>query len=319
MKKNGFQFILSAIAVVSMIFGMGTTSEAGIGFRSANTATDGNFQINFEPIKSVFKVGEPIRFKVKGNKTFYLYLFSIDSASNRGAVLLPNVRQQYVKYKGGKEYIVPEKNVEFFSDQPGKEKIIMLASTRKMDIKFKRYSKSGDFFTATATDVLEESKALHIRSKRQKGQQVTSELDLSIVKQNHGFGVVTAPISVPTQPPVCAFVSSDRTQYNPGDTMTITYGADKSGYVHLYVVTPDGSCSLLKTQKVSGDKFYQEKARAALPGGGHQLIAVYDKNPTPPKNAPGDLLSDQKGKNISLIGNQPESYAVYHLKVQSFR
>lgn len=320
MKKRKFQIILSTIAVIAMIFGMGTASEAGLSTRPVSSNKDGDFQVDFKPVKQTFEVGERIRFKVKGNKTFYLYLFSIDTAANRGTVLLPNARQQYIKYQAGKEYIVPEKNIEFFSDRAGREKIIMLASTRKMNINFKGYSKSGNFFTAAATEVEEESKALHIRSKKKKAQQVTCELNLSIVDPDHGTGIATEESSATaTTSRVSAFISSDRTRYIPGDTITITYGADNKGYVHLYVVTPDGGYSFLKTRKVSGDKFYQEKARAALPGGEHQLIAIYDQNPTAPKDGPGSLLTGEKGKDINLIGNQPETYAIYYLNVQSRR
>jgi hypothetical protein len=154
--------------------------EKAVGFRSGDDS-DGDFQVRFEPLKDVYQTGERIRFKIKANKTCYLYLFSIDEAQNRGYVLLPNVKQQYNKYKADVEYNVPEKDVEFFSDQPGTERIVMVASTKKLDIKMEKYVKAGDLFRSEAKAMEQDVKELRIRSSGDKEtQKVVQELTVVI-------------------------------------------------------------------------------------------------------------------------------------------
>ena len=95
MKKQTKRIIMTAMLATGLIFISAWNAAAGIGSRiRTGGLSDGDFQVNFEPVKTVFKTGESIRFKVKGSKTFYLYLFSIDSLQNRGYVLLPNLKQQ---------------------------------------------------------------------------------------------------------------------------------------------------------------------------------------------------------------------------------
>ena len=46
-------------------------------------------RVSLEPVKASFKVDEPIRFNVRGNKTFFLYLYSIDNETDEVTLLLP--------------------------------------------------------------------------------------------------------------------------------------------------------------------------------------------------------------------------------------
>ncbi len=59
--------------LLSLMVGNVEWSEA-LEVRSGNS--DGDFQVMFEPLKPTYNVGERIQFRVKGNKTFYLYLFN---------------------------------------------------------------------------------------------------------------------------------------------------------------------------------------------------------------------------------------------------
>lgn len=311
-------WIMMAVALILITWGQ---SNAGIGMRDGGSVgRDGDFVVEFEPVKPVFNAGEPIRFKVMGNKTFYLYLFSIDEKANRGYVLLPNLRQQYNKYKANTEYNVPEKNIEFFSDNPGTEKIIMLASTKKLDVKMDKYTKAGNFMSSNASDVEQETKALRVRSRDQKAQRVSQELSLVIVGKADDAGgnrddQRQPPPAADRQDSVSTFISSDKTEYGVGDTIVISYGADKEGYIHLFSVEPDGKRTFLKTQKVTGKKFYQVRAKAAAPGGVHKLVAIYGKERNLKEGSADALNLEEAGKAVRLIDEGPDSYAVYTLTV----
>jgi len=86
--------------------------------------------------KSVYHVNERVRFMVKGNKTFYLYLFNIDPDTGSGIAILPNRLQgkDSLRYSANKWHLVPNPGVEFFSDRPGFERIIMVASERYLNL-----------------------------------------------------------------------------------------------------------------------------------------------------------------------------------------
>jgi len=309
MKQKAVRFGLAAAMVLSLVFGNVKWSGA-LELRSGQ----GDFRVTFEPLKSAYNVGERIQFRIKGNKTFYLYLFNIDSGQNRGYVLLPNVLQQYHKYRANTEYLVPEKNVEFYSERAGTERIIMLASTEKLDMKLEKYTKSGNFFTSDAPQIEQEVKSLRIRPKKKEARKVTREISLVILGEGRRSGRVPPPAETP--PPaerqrVSAFVSSDRTAYRAGEIMKISFGADKKGFVYLFSIEPDGRRTLLTKQAVSGQKFYQVAGRATLPGGKHSLVAVYDERGN---LNPGAIPLPGSGKGIELI-DRPGSYAVYHLTV----
>lgn len=311
------------ILMVLSVLGWSSAAWAGIGIRGGESGSQGDFQVSFEPVKPVFNVGENIKFRVKGNKTFYLYLFSVDADRNEGYVLLPNIKQQYNKYQADREYDVPEQYIEFYSDSPGTEKVIMLASTEKLEVDMNRLTEKGDFYTADAAGVEELAKSLRVRSREGEGQQVTREMALIVTgkgqdndRRDVSGGTDRRPPADADDPGISAFISTNKPEYRVGETMVITYGADKEGFVHLYSVEPDGKRVFLKTQPVSGNEFYQVKARAMEPAGAHQLMAIYDKD-REQKQAPSQTdESGQQTKAIDLIDDQPESYAVYHLMVR---
>src|SRR6056297_1004208 len=65
-----------------------SSSEKELGVRQA----DSGLKVSFEPVKQSFQVDESVRFRLRGNRSFYLYLFSINKEKNRAALLIPNDR-----------------------------------------------------------------------------------------------------------------------------------------------------------------------------------------------------------------------------------
>ncbi|CCK80684.1 DUF4384 domain-containing protein [Desulfobacula toluolica] len=312
--QNKIRLGLAVLMAAAITWANVSISEA-ISIRSNNSSND-DLSVGFEPIKSAFKVGEPIKFKITVNKKAYLYLFSINKENNKGVIILPNKLQEYNIYRPGKEYIVPEKEISFVGDRPGTEEIIMLASTKKLNLKKDSYKSVGSFFTTTADTMSKDIKALHIRKPAKKKEQVVRELTL-VIKDN-GWSSAGRQIPPPMidDNPVCVFISSDRTHYTIGDTMKITYGADNKGFVYLYSIEPDKKTVFLKRTKVTGKNFYQEKGKVTHPQGRHQLVAVFSAN--------GDLNKDQipgnhtvnKTKGFALMDKTRPPMAVYHVNVR---
>ncbi|MEW6267486.1 MAG: DUF4384 domain-containing protein [Thermodesulfobacteriota bacterium] len=140
----------------------------------------GELQIIFEPLKPVYAVGEPIQFKVRGNRDFYLYLFNIDAKRNVGFLLLPNGLQEENRYEANQDYVIPGGKFEMVGDQSGTEKIIMVASTEKLELNVAGLNKSGAFFTGMAAEIEGKAKALQVRPPKPKEEKVHKELTLVI-------------------------------------------------------------------------------------------------------------------------------------------
>lgn len=258
-----------------------------------------NFEVDFKPVKKVYNTGEQIRFKISANKTFYVYLFNINMNENTGYILFPNILQ-YNKYIANRQYSIPQKNVVFYSENPGIEKIIMLASTTELNIAVNRYKKKGNFFTCKG-DILEKHiRRLYLQPAAKNEQKVIKEIYLEIIDKNQSDELYND-----LKGHAAVFVSSHRQVYHAGEIIKITFGADKRGTVYLFNIHPYGKRVILKKQIVSGKNFYQIKIRASLPQGKYTLVALYDKE--------GDL------NNIdNLLNNPSVPYAVYHFRITEY-
>lgn len=277
MKKRQISVLaISLLTMFALSFGMVMTSGAAVKVGNAEQETaDGDFSVKFSAIKPVVKVDEKIRFKVEGSKKFYLYLFTVNE-KDEGYVLLPNKKQQYNIYQAGKEYLVPEKNIEFVADAPGVEEITMVASTKKLKLDEGQYKVSGQFFSAKSKVVENEVKSLRVRSKEKKAQYVVQTVKIVVT----GKAASVAPVgdAVP-------FVSCDKRAYKNGDELVITYGADKAGFIYLWSLVEGEKPTFLTKVKVDGEKLFKVDAVAEAPFGKQKLVAVWDKK--------GDLKEDK--------------------------
>ncbi len=111
-------------------------------------------QIEFKSEQASYQPDQPIRFQIKGNQRFFLYLFTISPDTVEAVSLLPNRIQTnaQIQYDPGYQWqTVPNSKLEFFSDRSGYERIIMVASSRYLDVdqmKQRAHTKStGDFYT----------------------------------------------------------------------------------------------------------------------------------------------------------------------------
>jgi hypothetical protein len=95
-----------------------------------------DLDVSIRTERSRYHVDDPIRFQVKGNKPFFLYLFDVDPRTKRAVSILPNQRQgkDELKFPGdGRWRSVPNPGLEFYADRKGTERIVMVASERYLD------------------------------------------------------------------------------------------------------------------------------------------------------------------------------------------
>ena len=285
------------------------TDDKALGIRDSG----GELHVDFSPAKPRFQVGEAIRFNIRGNRDFFLYLFSINEADGSAVLLIPGSRQEGIKYRGGRTFVVPNPGLEFFANRPGTEKVVMLASSRYLDMDRAGFKTVGDFYTTTAKTAQTEFKALQLRSARKKAAYVIRQMDLDILP---------ASPSPPPPPPAgnrpIAFISTDLAQYRPGDVVRIVYGADAPGWVHIYTIEPDGRRKYLTSSRVSGEGIYHLKARAESPTGRHALLAVFGKkSPMDVKSTPM-FETDASEKGLSLIPNHQPPFAVCRFSILEY-
>lgn len=280
---------------------------------------DGNLAVSFTPTKTTVKVNEDVRFKVKGNKKFYLYLFSVGN-DGTGSLLLPNDQQKSQIFKENQEYTVPDKNgAAFVADKPGTEEVIMVASTIKLEIDRGKYKSFGQFMVAKDEDIQAEIKALKLRAQEEKAQQVVQTAKIVVAgKPSAERGAQPGAGSAADD--VAPFVACNKAVFKDGEKMLISYGANKAGYVYLWIADESG-VHFLKKEKVDGERFNTAEGIAASPFGAQKLVAVY--------NAKGDL--DEKAVNFAGIVDsksspeaeakgvtltaKPQNFAVYQLDI----
>ena len=190
-EKSIRRFVVGAITVLALALPMtGLASDdlqSKIGIRpggsGAGSSTvrnqQGDLRIDFRANKSSYRVNDPISFSIKGNKTFFLYLFSI-SERGEAVMLIPGPQQEGNKYQGNRTYRVPNAGSELFADRPGRERMVLVASTKWLDPGTNRYKSKGGFYTASADVADATVKALRISSRQQQASHVTQEVYVDV-------------------------------------------------------------------------------------------------------------------------------------------
>jgi len=277
---HGLLLILAASFSTSASALLVPSQDKLIGVRASTK----NLTVDIEPIKNSFQVNEKIRLRSKGNQPYYLYLFNVNPQTGEAVMILPNKLQRN-NYYSQQSYIVPNRDVEFYSDRPGVEQMIMVASRKSLKVDMGQYKSIGDFVTGksaafekslgvrfnapapakVATDRVVKTFSIHVQGER-------------ITEQPSFFGsLLGAPASVDKNDPV-AFIATAHNEYTGGEQFNIVFGANQKGYIHLYTIDPYGAYDFLKVVAVDGKSIQTLLIQAAPPYGKNTLVALFDKN-----------------------------------------
>lgn len=315
--------------------------------------------VSLSPLKPVFKVNESVRFTVKGNQEFFMYLFTLDEKNNQAVLILPNQDQQGNKYPGKQSFVVPNKNIEFYSDTPGTEKVVMVASKKYFAWDTKGYTAANKFLVTDISSVKSQLKRLQVRpateatlpNRRDEDifvqevsfaiegntaqtsatntltQQVATALtgSTSVVTSHSANSAAAATnTSVDTFEAVVSdgvsntitFINTDKTHYKNGEKISIIYGADHAGWVH--VMSFDGKTLQTHTStQVNGQTIYRLTGAATYPTGSTDLVALYTKD----KSAPASdkvkaLFVDSKKKALSIKRKESMIFTMQTIQVK---
>lgn len=283
-------------------------------------------RVSLEPVKASFKVDEPIRFNVHGNKAFFLYLYSIDNETDEVTLLLPTRRgQRHNKYPSNRILPVPNQGeIELLADAPGRERLLMVASTKYLPVKSKWYRKGADYYVGKTADFEQEfaEKGIRVRgpdkTRDDKVLVKTVMVRIDGARQNGDSPSASASH-------VWLTTSGNKQNYAIGDQIEAVFGAGQDGWIHLYVVEPDGQYSRLKSYAVKENRTYRAKAVAADPAGKHALVAVYSEDDEPLARAlladsseKGLSLLDAAPKGVELVDDEPAPMAVYRFRISDY-
>lgn len=148
-----------------------TLSPSAIGLRdrtpAPTSATNPNVvQLNVQPSKPIYRVGESIRFKVEGRENYYLYVFNINNKTGEAVMLIPNSKTQTNLMLGNRTYDIPG-TVDFYSDSAGVEQMVFIGSKQPLNVAGVTTQALGAFSVGKTEDfeAAFSSKAIGIRDR----------------------------------------------------------------------------------------------------------------------------------------------------------
>ena len=137
-----------------------------------------------------YKVGEPIRFKVKANKDAYLYIFYLTKDKKLAKLLYPNKLDKNNRLKADKVRIVPDpEKSEFTADAEGEEKLVFVLSTKKLStdtlLLLNQTDSRGYSYTEgeNVDKLLKDLQVLHTEGKKKKKEIWVGEVVVKIEEE----------------------------------------------------------------------------------------------------------------------------------------
>lgn len=315
---------LFATLLLTALLSAGTAhadEDKGIRVREGGSGAEaGNATVTIESAKSEYKVDEPIRFRVKATKPMYVYVYTVDADTGNALMLMPSRKLKENRIEANRSVMVPAKAVDFYADKPGKEKVVVIASTKKLDVDPMKMKAMGDF-GAEESDELEsefESKGIRVRDASLAGSSangaVVKSFDLKIVAKDGRAASSAGGATV--------FLGTDRSSYVAGDTVNIKYSADKAGWLHVYAVDATGAYSLLARDSVKPGQTVTRKAIAEEPAGRQALVAVHTKGKEDDESAVGRIADeiaskgDPKALRLADEGGDDPAVAVRYIRIR---
>jgi hypothetical protein len=269
-------------------------------------------RVSLRPVKSSFKVGEPIEFEIHGNKTFFLYLYSFDEKNDEVILLIPTREgQKHNKYPANRTLRVPNKGeIELIADgTSSRERLVMVASTEYLPVESKWYRKGADYYVGKVPEFEKKfsSKRIRVRGpdKTRDDKVLVQTVMVRIDGANNGGPAASASH-------VWLTTKGNRQDYTIGDPIEAVFGAGHDGWIHLYVVEPpNGQYHRLESYPVVEGRAYTTKAIAADPAGEHALVAVYS-------SSEDDASLGTKTKRVVLLEDEDKptsQMAVYRFRI----
>lgn len=266
------------------------------------------------PASKKVKVGEPIKVAFKLKHKAYIYLIAVSEKNDKAYMILPNKYEGYNLYKPNTHYVVPERSADykFISDSDGKETIYLIASTHKQSFEslLNKFGseKAGHFRTTSAKNAQKFMKdIIVVPANASKKKVEVRKLEVEVYGDKPTENVSTSSTSS-----VRVFLSTGKTDYKVGESVSTMIQSDQAGYVSIFVKNPDDSVDYMTTLNVKKNQSEIVKFQAEDKGV-HQLIVYFnEKEPKDPKEiVPGSQQGNSKGsKALTLVSESKKPIAV---------
>lgn len=267
------------------------TDATPMGMR-VSTKPEAALAVDIEPVRERYDVDEPIRFRVRGETPFYVYLYSLDNENGESTLIFPNHWEQDNYYPGGRSYLIPNRDAEFYGERPGTERVVMVASRRPLEMS-RAQLESEEQVALKPAEFDGLLSAQGIRVEHDDHDRVRDgRTDDTLVKQI-ALEVVGEPLKsrTPDAAPT-ALIGTAREEYRVGESFDVFFGADHDGWIHLYAVEPGGAYDRLVREEVRASALKSVAFRAEAPYGPHKLIAIYSPEKYLDRSAEARILGD---------------------------
>jgi hypothetical protein len=272
----------------------------------------GALDVQFMPLKDSYKVHEPIRFNVRGNMPFYLYLYTTDSDSQETKVILPRRLGADNGFPAERTLIVPAREADFTADAPGTKLVTMVASTKHLDIRTgvaEAPADAGSGLVKSFQAALD-AKVVRIESGRTRigdDQLVAQKVSIRIRDAENSDRNNAIDDNKDDQN-VIVFLSTAKNRYRDGEHLRVLFGADREGWVHFYVVEPENAYYPVVTRRVDGREIETATVRAESPFGRHLLVAAYSEGKDFDEDRIDAIARDRRSKGLSLVGEERQGW-----------
>jgi hypothetical protein len=145
-------WMTAALATALLGGAAGATEPPASGekqIRVRDDVTASKVKLDVKQTKASYKVGEAIRFSARVDRAAYVYVYTRDPDSKYLTLLYPARAADKNRLAAGKWVVVPPKQ-EFFGDEPGAEKIVVVASAKPIDLNSRYFTEEGKFLRTSS-------------------------------------------------------------------------------------------------------------------------------------------------------------------------
>jgi hypothetical protein len=219
-------------------------------------------QLSVSAAHREFKVEEPIALRIELDRPAYVYVYDRGS-DGRSRFVYPAQDDRETKLAAGVQVLHSGA-----ADAPGEEQLAVFASELPLNLSDED---RGDRGLPTAEF---ERRLAAVGVPVTPGGFVDSTGVISAV-QILPVKIAGETSRAPESAEGIALVATDKTSYRVGEPLQLVFGANRAGYVQLFVRYPGGRIERLLTQKFDAPGVVTRSATAELPGGEQSLLAVY--------------------------------------------
>ena len=280
-------------------------------FYADRSWADSKLQVSASPIKDNFSLSERVRFHVRGNQRFYLYLFAIDENQDQATMILPNAIQKANQYEANITHLTPNPNISYYATTAGEQNYLLLASSHYIPWQLNQFTQKDHFYvgglslvnkqiqrqlerngastrSGSVISIYSSQFTANVKADNQNKEQISVNNQSAVVTAQANNPPQSKPKPNPTSTPQTktdefaelgqnktVFIKSDKMLYRVKDKIKLSFGADRDGWICVFIVSENGMISPLTELNVEAKTVHNLVLQAQNPKGKFQLIVAH--------------------------------------------